>query len=225
MTPTEALKDTLEKLNTARTEFEPYEDLDERTLELTESEKDSGVYQNTAKKYKKQLDDAWAYYRKAVRWMELESNFNNAKVRLAQAQKDYDALNDPNFGSDTAGARAALANAEVRAPFPGVITKLDLKVGEFAASGQTVVTIADMSQWVVKTTDLTEIDVINVKEGQAATVTLDALPDSPLNAVVQSISNNYAEKQGDIVYEVTLLLTDSIPEIRWGMTAEVKFTK
>ena len=60
------------------------------------------------------------------------------------------------------GIRAALANAEVRSPFAGTITNLDLKVGEFAASGTPVVTIADLSKWVVKTTDLTEIDVVNV---------------------------------------------------------------
>ena len=40
---------------------------------------------------------------------------------------------------NTAGTRAALANAELRAPFAGPITNLNLKVGEFAASGTPVV--------------------------------------------------------------------------------------
>ena len=59
---------------------------------------------------------------------------------LPLPKKTYDALQDPSFSADTAGTRAALANAEVRAPFPGVITDLNLKVGEFAASGQPVIT-------------------------------------------------------------------------------------
>ncbi len=225
MTPNEALKDSLEKLTKARADFEPYKYLSERVLALTEAEKNTEVYKTDAKRYKKRLDDAWAKYRKALEWLDIETNFVKAQARLAQAQKNYDALMDPTLSESSAGIRASLANAEVRAPFPGIITNLDLKVGEFAASGQAVVTIADMSQWVVKTTDLTEIDVITIQEGQAATVTLDALPENPLNAVVQSVGNNYEEKQGDIVYEVTLLLTESVPEIRWGMTAEVKFAK
>lgn len=223
MTPTQAVDEMLVKLNKARDDFEPYKNLSDRSLEQTEAEKKTGVVKGTAKNYKKVLDDAWARYRKAIHWMELEATLQNANARLVLAQRDYDALQDPSFSADTAGTRAALANAEVRAPFPGVITNLDLKVGEFAASGSPVITIADNSQWVVKTTDLTEIDVVNVKEGQPAIVTLDALPDVEIQGNVFSISQNYSENQGDIVYEVTILLTEANPAMRWGMTAEVKF--
>jgi len=45
----------------------------------------------------------------------------------------------------------------------------------------------------------------------------------PLKGYVLSIAQNYAEKQGDIVYEVTVLLTDKQPSMRWGMTAQVNF--
>ena len=223
MTPTEAVDAMLVKLNKARADFEPYKSLSDRSVELTEAEKKNGVVKGTAKNYKKALDDAWARYRKAILWLELESTLKNANSRLGIAQKDNDALLDPSFKSDTAGIRAALANAEVRAPFPGIITDLKLKVGEFAASGQPVVTIADNSKWVVKTTDLTEIDVVNITEGQPVTVTLDALPSVELSGNVLSISQNFSENQGDVVYEVTVLLTDQNPAMRWGMTAEVKF--
>ena len=233
MTPPEAVQMTLGKLNEARDNFEPYKYLSEKQLQPTKGErmaelqgkKESEVYRDTAKLLKKRLDDAWANYRKAIQWMELESNLENAKSKLAQAQKDYDSLQDPSLAENTAGARASLANAEVRAPFAGVITNLDLKVGEFAASGQPVVTIADLSNWVVKTTDLTEIDVVNIKEGQPVTVKLDAIPNTPLKGNVLTIAKNYTEKQGDIVYEVSVLLTDKNPAMRWGMTAEVTFER
>jgi multidrug resistance efflux pump len=224
LTPSEAVEVTLEKLNKARADFEPYKNINDRNLELTEAQKRGDeVVTGTAKVYKKRLDDAWADYRKAIQWFELESNLETAQALLAQAQQDYDSLTDSTFSEDTAGARAALANAEVRAPFPGVITELSLKVGEFAASGQTVVTIADVSNWVVKTTDLTEIDVVNIKEGQSVIVTLDAIPDVELNGNVILIGQNFSENQGDVVYQVTVLLTDKNPAMRWGMTAEVKF--
>lgn len=225
MTPIQAAEMTMEKLNAARTAFEPYKNFSDRKLEHGNVVVDTGVYRSTAKLYKKRLDAAWTKYRKAVQWLDLESSLETAKAQLVQAQKDYDNLQDPSFAEDTAGARAALANAEVRAPFAGTLTNLDLKVGEFAAPGQPVLTIADLSGWVVKTTDLTEIDVVNLSEGQPVEITLDAIPNVTLKGNVLSISQNYTEKQGDIVYKVTVLLTDNNPALRWGLTARVKFVK
>ena len=223
MTPGEAVESTLKKLNAARDAFEPYKNLSDRRLKLTENEEDNPILHDAAKRTKKALDDAWAKYRKAVQWLDRQSALESAQVQLVQAQKDYDSLQDASFAENTAGARAALANAELRAPFAGTVTNLDLKVGEFAASGSPVATIADFSSWVVKTTDLTEIDVVNLKEGQPVTLTLDAIPGVTLKGYVQSIGQNYSEKQGDVVYQVTVLLTDNQPAMRWGMTAQVKF--
>jgi HlyD family secretion protein len=233
MTPTEAVDTMLVNLNKARADFEPYKYLSYRLeqelhrdeLRLRKDPNDFEKYRDIPKLYKKHLDDAWARYRKAIQWLELDSTLQNANSRLGLAQKDYDALLDPSFSGDTAGTRAALANAEIRAPFPGIITDLNLKVGEFATSAKSVVTIADTSNWEVKTTDLTEIDVVNVKEGQPVTVTLDALPGVDLPGNVLSISQNFSENQGDVVYEVTVLLTDHDPAMRWGMTAVVKFAE
>ncbi len=224
MTPPESVAAMLVNLDKARADFEPYKDINDRNLQLTDAQKrGQEVVTGTAKIFKKALDDAWTRYRKAIQWMELESAAQNANSRLVLAQRDYDALQDPTFAEDTAGTRAALANAEVRAPFPGVITDLQLKVGEFEASGQPVVTIADTTQWVVKTKDLTEIDVVNIKEGQPVTVKFDALPGVEFKGNVLSVSDNFSENQGDVVYEVTILLTDVDPAMRWGMTAVVTF--
>jgi multidrug resistance efflux pump len=224
MTPSESVNAMLTNLDKARADFEPYKDISDRNLELTDAQKrGEEVVTGTAKIYKKALDNAWADYRKAIQWLELESAVQNANSRLILAQRDYDALQDPSFSEDTAGTRAALANAEVRAPFPGVITNLNLKVGEFEASGQPVVTVADISSWVVKTTDLTEIDVVNIKEGQPVTVKLDAFPGKEFKGNVFSIGQNFTENQGDVVYEVTILLTDKDAAMRWGMTAVVTF--
>jgi multidrug resistance efflux pump len=223
MTSIEAVQSTREKLNTARDNFEPYKNLSDRWLAAEQREIDTGVYRGVAKRYKKELDDAWADYRRAIQWLALESNLENAQARLTLAQQDYENLQDAAFSEDTAGLRAALANAEVRASIPGTITKQDLKVGEFVPAGKPAITIADLSSWVVKTTDLTELDVVNVREGQPVDVTLDALPGITLKGHVLSIDQSYSENQGDVVYEVTLLLTDDDPAMRWGMTAEVTF--
>jgi HlyD family secretion protein len=75
----------------------------------------------------------------------------------------------------------------------------------------------------VVTTDVTEIDVVKLKDGQPVVVTLDAIPGKQLNGKILVIGQNYSENQGDIVYKVTVVLTDIDPSMRWGMTAAVKF--
>ena len=91
--------------------------------------------------------------------------------------------------------------------------------------GQVAVSVADFSGWIVKTTDLTELDVVKLSEGQAVSVMLDAIPDVTLSGAVKTIGQNYTEKQGDVVYEVTVELIEALPNTRWGMTSVVKFSE
>jgi multidrug resistance efflux pump len=105
------------------------------------------------------------------------------------------------------------------------VASLEVKTGETVSPGQMAASLADFSGWVIKTTDLTELDVVNITEGQAVAIALDAFPEETLNGKVLRIGQNYAEKQGDIVYEVTVALTEALQNMRWGMTAVVKFAE
>jgi len=104
-----------------------------------------------------------------------------------------------------------------------VVADLNARIGGSINAGERAVTVADFSQWLVQTTDLTEIDVVNLTEGQPVIVALDAIPDTELTGEILSIGQTFAENQGDIVYEVTILLTETHPAMRWGMTAAVNF--
>jgi hypothetical protein len=44
-----------------------------------------------------------------------------------------------------------------------------------------------------------------------------------LQGSILSIGQVYTENQGDIVYDVTVMLNDRHPAMRWGMTASVVF--
>jgi len=149
---------------------------------------------------------------------------------MDEAQKRYDRLKDGIDAEQLAvlearlnAAKAGVAAFSVVAPFDGVVANLKAKAGSSINAGEIAVTVADFSEWLVKTTDLTEIDVVNLNEGQPVVVTLDALPDVELKGEILSIGQSYAENQGDIVYEVALLLNDTHPAMRWGMTAAVNF--
>jgi multidrug efflux pump subunit AcrA (membrane-fusion protein) len=243
MSTSEAMVYTAQKLDEARAKFEPYRYLEDRLAWELKRENPNKlnevVYRSTAKNYKKQLDDAWADYNKAIQWATLESNLENAQADLAKNQKEYDLLASGSTGNEKAvaeaqyeaaranldAARAALADVELTAPFDGTVTGLKVKTGETVTPGQVFASVADFSGWIVKTTDLTELDVVNVSEGQPVTITLDAIPDAAIKGEVQTIGQNYSEKQGDIVYEVTVKLTEALPNMRWGMTSVVKFSE
>jgi multidrug resistance efflux pump len=109
----------------------------------------------------------------------------------------------------------------VIAPISGKIVDLKPKAGEWVRTGEPVVVIADDTDWVVETEDLTEIDVINIHVGQAATIELDALPGVTLTGEVDSIKDLAEEKRGDVTYTVVLNLLETDPRLRWGMTTLV----
>ena len=164
--------------------------------------------------------------------VEAENDLALKKAELEKAQLTYDRLKDgpdaeqlPLLEARLNAAKAGVAAFEVIAPFDGVVAELSAKAGSSINAGEIAVTISDFSSWIINTTDVTEIDVVKLKEGQPVTVTLDAIPDAVLNGEVLSIGQNFSENQGDIVYEVTVLLTDQDPAMRWGMTAVVKFAE
>jgi hypothetical protein len=51
----------------------------------------------------------------------------------------------------------------------------------------------------------------------------DALPDLELTGTVESIDDFFEEKRGDVTYTARILLNESDPRLRWGMTVVVTF--
>ena len=59
-------------------------------------------------------------------------------------------------------AKAEVAAFEITAPFDGVMAEMNAKAGSSIRAGEVAVMVADFSNWLVKTTDLTEIDVVDL---------------------------------------------------------------
>jgi multidrug resistance efflux pump len=122
-------------------------------------------------------------------------------------------------------AQSALDALELRAPMAGTLTSLDLKLGQFVQAGLTVANLADFSTWVALTDDLTELEVVKLKSGDAASLTLDALPGQKISGKVVNIASRYIEKRGDTTYTVTLVLDPPPADVRWGMTGQISFVE
>lgn len=138
-----------------------------------------------------------------------ESAVTQAEASVTQAEADVEA------------AQKALNRMTLTAPFDGAVGEILTEVGELVGPGMPVVRYADFGGWLVKTTDLTELDVVAVKNGLPAAVRFDALQGEELAGVVTDIASVASVVRGDVTYEVTIDLEDSDLPLRWGMTSFV----
>ena len=128
-----------------------------------------------------------------------------ADVRSARTQLDQ--------------ARAGLAERSVAAPFAGTVVSIDLTPGEQVTLANGLVRLADLSAWLVRTQDLTELNVGRVAVGNRVTIGVDAIPELELEGTVTRISGFGENRQGDIVYDVWIAPDEIDARLRWNMTA------
>jgi HlyD family secretion protein len=138
-----------------------------------------------------------------------QEEIDQVKARLEQAQWAV------------AQIEQQIADAELRAPFAGTVGAVDVRAGELVVPGQSLVTLGDLDTLRVETTDLDEIDVVQVSVGQEAAITFDALPDRVITGIVTRISPKAESGTGGVNYTVVLELEEVDPVLRWGMTAFV----
>jgi multidrug resistance efflux pump len=145
-----------------------------------------------------------------VQVTQAEAAVTQAEAGVTKAQADVEA------------AQKALERMTLTAPSDGNVSDVLTEVGELVGQGLPVVRFADFGGWLVKTTDLTELDVVAVKNGLPAEVRVDALPGDVINGVVTDIASVASVVRGDVTYEVTIALDDGTDlPLRWGMTATV----
>jgi HlyD family secretion protein len=113
---------------------------------------------------------------------------------LEDAQRTYDRLKDGPNTDDVAAAQAkvdaaqATANSlSIIAPFDGQVLSVENRVGDTVNAGDLSVNLADMAHLYVET-QVDESDIANVKLGNQAQVTLDAMPGLTLTGKVTAIN-------------------------------------
>jgi HlyD family secretion protein len=200
----------------------------------------------TRKDAQKAVDDAQREYDTAVTDRDLWKNTKDqaladrdlAEAQLADAQREYDNRKDgpdkdqlalaqstlDNANANVKSAERALSNQDITAPFDGTVTDLNsLAVGQWVLAGRSAVTLADFSEWYIETKDLTELDVVDIAEGQKVSATADAIKGTTFSGEVVKISKGYSERSGDVLYTVRVKLDKADARLRWGMTVQVTF--
>jgi len=166
-----------------------------------------------------------------------KSDVQSAQAQVAQVQAQLDMLEAGNRPEDIAVAEAAVARAEaalgatqnalddavLRAPYDGIVGAIFVDAGEVALAQVPAMCMGDLTEFLVETEDLSEVDVSLVRAGQPATVTVDALENSTFSGTVARVAPLAVDRRGDKVYTVALDMGIG-PEsgLRWGMSAFVE---
>ena len=121
-------------------------------------------------------------------------------------------------------------NYVVKAPWDGVITSLNVRVGDQATSATSATTattatvIADTSGWNVQAY-VDELDVLHVKAGQDASVTMDAYPNQTFKAKVTYVGTTLVATSSSVnAYAIKIQFTKPPTTLVAGMTADASIT-
>ncbi|MED5411959.1 MAG: efflux RND transporter periplasmic adaptor subunit [Pseudomonadota bacterium] len=130
-------------------------------------------------------------------------DYLSAQERLAQSEAQLDQVLDQ------------LSKTQIISPIDGVITSLDIKVGETAIAsstnipGSSLMTIANPASIYTEVL-VDEADIANVEVGQRAEIVAIAYPDQPMRGVVRFIANTAKIAQGrtGLSFVVKIDITD-----------------
>ncbi len=140
----------------------------------------------------------------------------------------------------------ALDKTISRAPFDGLVTNVPVREGETVvvgiqnAEGSTLMTLADMSV-ITAEVKVDETDIVNMRLGQSADVTVDALPNRTFKghvtevgdqallrttgiATSQSTTGTEEAKDFKVVVTLDQIPTENLAELRPGLSTTAKIT-
>jgi len=147
-----------------------------------------------------------------------------------EAAKHQIAQQEANLKS----AQHNLEEVTIEATMDGIITRLNVEEGESAIMGMTnipgtvLMTIADLST-IETEVEVDETEVVHIKLGDMAKVTLDAFPDTSYVGRVTEIGNSpilstSATGQYGVDFKVVVTVIDTIPNVRPGLSADTEIT-
>ena len=226
------VRDLEDDLEDAQDEWDKYQDVDESNYARKTAEDDLEDAQESYNKAQRDLEDA-------IREIDgVRADLDAALAAEAEAKRKYEmwleegvdldqqTLLESRVSAAEAGviaAQNALNNYTLTAPFAGVVTDITFETGQFVRPESWAAQLADLSEFKVETSDLTELEVVKIKEGQTVEIVPDSLPEIQMFGTVERIGDSFTTQAGDVIYKVTIGLDDTDPNLRWGMTVELTF--
>lgn len=151
-----------------------------------------------------------------------EISAQEAQVRSAEANIAYQKSRISEAKASLSQSYAEYTKAYLKAPFDGVISKMDAKVGEIVSGN--VVSMISQAQFELEA-DLPEADIAKVKVGDIAKVTFDALgSDVEFSTSLSSIDPGEEVIDGVATYKIRLEFASDDARVKSGMSANIDIT-
>jgi RND family efflux transporter MFP subunit len=185
-------------------------------VDLKESaEADLEQYEQLVKKEKSTLDSL-----EDTGASSADKKAQKAQIKASEAQVDSQDGKLSAALANEESARAQIAKTIILAPFDGVISAEDVKMGEVAQSNVPILTLISRDAFKVEAY-ASEVEVKNLKADDPAQITLDGDPQKIYNAKISSIDP--AESlQGNVSnYKVTLNFSAPVAGLRSGIGANI----
>lgn len=136
-----------------------------------------------------------------------QTDIDSARARVRQAQ------------ADLARAASQLHDTVLIAPVDGLVTKVNVKVGEIRPSADPSVTMLGNSPYRVEMF-VSEVDIPKVQLGMSGSVTLDAFRATPFDLRVNDIDTASTDKDGVPKYRIKLDFSKAMDNLKVGMTGD-----
>ncbi len=121
-------------------------------------------------------------------------------------------------------AKKLIQDYQLTAPFDGMVTHLDYKVGDnLLDTGDTEYAVLQNPDFIVVTIPLDQVDVVHTRTGMKAVIAFDAVPGRQFDGTIDTIDSTPIEQSGVVSYNVSIKLpTPEGLNILSGMTATVE---
>ena len=110
----------------------------------------------------------------------------------------------------------AYADYFIRAPFDGIIAKLNVKKGDSSSSGTAIATLITNQK--IANISLNELDVAKIKLSDKSTLSFDAVPDLSITGEVTEIDTIGTVTQGVVTYSVQITFDTQDERVKSGMS-------
>ncbi len=151
------------------------------------------------------------------------NSYNSAKlaVNISRNSTLAEEASVEQAEAGVASAEAELAKSVIRSPITGVVTNIDVKLGEIVSANKNIISIISYGDYEVETF-VPEADIAKVKINDTADTTLDAYGDSVVfETKVIKIDPAATVIDGVPTYKVTLKFSVQDDRIKSGMTANL----
>ncbi|MGE5676148.1 MAG: efflux RND transporter periplasmic adaptor subunit [Mycobacterium leprae] len=138
---------------------------------------------------------------------------SNNQLRQLQGKLNTDMIN-------LQSAQSNVADLQVKAPVDGLVSSFTPHVGDRISANQTLFHVADYSNMQIAI-GVDELDIANVKAGEKANITLDALPGKKYTGTVLKVNPEGVFKNDIATFTVTVSV-DSPVGLMAGMNANVE---